>query len=171
MSNKLTFLILTLITFLSVGCNLKPLYSEQEGALPVKIGNISFSENPSKLNLIFNNSLEKALNPEGNNISPKYSLDVKLIKSSLSFAIQNNSVNNRTRIDLVADYTLIKLATNKIIVQDKAIAVDSFEITQSPYSNLISEEEVMNILARNLSNEIKLRLSNAIYSDNESDNN
>jgi hypothetical protein len=110
--------------------------------------------------------LDKALNPLGTCESTKYLLTVRMLKTVLSFDTQSNSVSTRQRIDLRADFTLTDL-NGKKVAEDFVIASDSFDITVSPYSSLISEEESTNLLAKSLAHEIVLRIAATLSSRNQ----
>lgn len=163
---------LVLICLLINGCGFQPMYStENNNSLPIKTGTVSFEKKFPKVALGFKKALEDALNPDGSTHPESYIIDVTLTKSMLSFGTQSNAVNTRQRIDLTANYKLRDIKTAKIITEDRVVAMGSFEITQSAYSNVVSEEETLNILARNLASEIKLRVAGVIKekANNESE--
>jgi hypothetical protein len=167
MLNNFTILSITIIKivlFFMMGnaitsCSLKPIYSEEVTNISkIKIGQITSSAKPSKTDFIFKKSLEGSLLQENDEAKPEYLLNIKLSGSKQSIVIQSNSISSRIQMNLIADYTLIDINTGLEVVSDKAIDIESFEITSSPYSNQISEEETLNLLARNIVNEIKFRL-------------
>lgn len=143
-------------------CGFKPVYSEHNAALPVKIGAISIrAQEPGKLDYTFKHALSQAM--RSNDASAQdYTLNVELIKSTLSFDTQNNRVTSRNRLDLRANFTLLD-RNKKVIFNDFAIASDSYEVTSSPYSSLISEEETTNLLAKALAQEIVMHLLDVIH--------
>ena len=142
-----------------ISCNLQPVYKDKpNGLAKMKIGQITFSNMPSKMHFIFRKSLEDNLLGVDNRIEAEYLLNINLSDSRQSIVIQSNSISSRNQVNLIANYTLVDILSGKEIISDKVIAIDSFEITSSPYSNQVSEEESLNNLARDIVNDIKFRL-------------
>jgi hypothetical protein len=61
-------------------------------------------------------------------------------------------------ITFTVNFVLKDLRTSKILFTDEVLSYDSFQITESPYSTFISEEENLNRIAKASVNEIKIRL-------------
>lgn len=148
-----------ILIFLLTGCGFKPIYGENHQSLPVKVASIhTVSQEYGKLEYIMRHELESAFNPTHTQQPAQYIMRVRLLKSTLSFATQSTRVSTRQRIDLRADFVLTDLS-GKVIADDYVIASDSSDITVSPYSSLISEEESSNLLAKTLAQEIGLRVA------------
>lgn len=146
-------------------CGFKPVHSSGNYSLPVKVGHIDGSTNADseKLRYVFSKALNDAMNSQ-NNDTNSYTLDVRLTRNLLSFDTQNNKTTARNRVDLRADFVLLD-RNQKEIMRDFVITTDSYEITASPYSSIISEEETTNLLAKSLAQEIVVHLIDAINTE------
>lgn len=154
---KFIQLIILFSILATTGCGFKPLYKTESMSFPLKVGSLKFVDAYFDKHLyVFSKALEDSLNPS--QIHANYRLDVNIVKQTYNIDTQNNSVNNRTKILLIAQYTLTDLRTDKVIVTDSAYSADSFDITVSPYSTYISEEQSIELLLRNLADEIKIRI-------------
>ena len=141
-------------------CNLRPVYQRDASIIEGVTYDIKSFKNT---NPAFNFALKDALNDVFiKSQQSRYQLDIELRDSATNFSSQSNTTYNRTKIDLVANFKLSDLGTGKVILKDKAIVSDSFEINNSPYSSLVSEEETYSILAVNLSHQLKHRVASAL---------
>lgn len=151
--------IIVAASLLLASCNFRPIYSENHKSLPIKVAAIhTVGQDYGKLEYIMRQELVSAFNPTSALEPAQYVMSVRLLKSILSFDTQSNRVSTRQRIDLRADFVLTDL-NGKKITEDFVVASDSFDITVSPYSSLISEEESSNLLAKTLAQEIALRVA------------
>ncbi len=140
-------------------CGFKPIYGDKHKSIPIKVGAIhTVNQEYGKLSYIMRRELESTFNPPAAQEPAQYIMSVNLLKSILSFDTQSNRVSTRQRIDLRASFVISDL-TGKKIAEDFVTASDSFDITVSPYSSLISEEESSNLLAKTLAQEIGLRVA------------
>src|SRR5690606_12951868 len=95
-------------------------------------------------------------------LQKKYILDVALDKTLVGFGAQQNTINTRNLATLSANYRLSDINTGKEITSGTQKIMDSFEISVSPYSTYVSDEETSIKLAKNLAHELILRLEGDI---------
>lgn len=140
-------------------CGFKPIYEHRKhSSMPVEIDSLNFSDVKFKKHIFtLRSSLVDTINPD--KIPAKYSLNISLQKTLYSFDTQNNSINNRSKILITAHYQLVDITTKKIITNDTIYYSDSFEVSNSPYSAHISEEETVDLLLSQLADEIKIRIT------------
>lgn len=146
---------------LNTGCGFKPLYTDAQNTEflhQIKIGSISIGKFPHKLDHILKIALENELNPYATAGDAKYSLDIKITKANTSFGTKSDLSSTRMLINFTINFTLKDRQTSKILFTDEVLSYDSFQITDSPYSTFISEEENLNRIAKASVNEIKTRL-------------
>ena len=146
---------------LNTGCGFKPLYTDVQNAEflnQIIIGSISIGQFPHKLDHILKIELENELNPYANPKDIKYVLDIKITKGNTSFGAKSDTSSTRMLITFTVNFVLKDLRTSKILFTDEVLSYDSFQITESPYSTFISEEENLNRIAKASVNEIKIRL-------------
>jgi len=150
---KKTILIF-IISLTLCGCGFKP------GNYNTQIVIDNYEKAPRKITVILNDYLTEELNQE--NQPERYVLNLKLLKTTDSFETQSNTVNLRTRVTLTVNYTLRDLHNNKTIIEDKIIAIDSYEESSSPYGTLVSSEEIAAKMAKSIAREIRLRIASKI---------
>jgi hypothetical protein len=160
---------LAIIAALS-SCGFKPMYGDRNSGLPIQISSIAMANAESgKLEYIMRKELENQFNPGGFDEKYYYKIAIILHKTLLSFDTQSNRISSRQRIDMRANFVVTDLNGKKII-EDFAIASDSFYISTSPYSSLISEEETANLLAKTLAQEISLRVASSLGAEHRDKN-
>ncbi len=159
-----TILILSFILIFLTSCGFRPIYGENHNSLPIKLVSVqTLRQDYGKLDYIMRQELEKAFNPLDSCEPAQYTMTVRMLKTVLSFDTQSNRVSTRQRVDLRVDFILTDL-NGKKVTEDFVVASDSFDITISPYSSLISEEETTNLLAKSLAQEITLRVAATLSS-------
>ena len=124
----------------------------------IKIGSIDTGKFPQKLDHILKIELENELNPYAKAKDSKYLLDIIITRANTSFGTKSDSSSTRMLITFTLHFSLKDLQTSKTLYTDTVLSYDSFQITESPYSTFISEEENMNRIAKASVNEIKIRL-------------
>ncbi len=143
-------------------CGFKPMYGERNSVLPIKISSITMANaEVGKLEYIMRKELKSQFDPSGFDDKYDYKIAIVLHKSILSFDTQSNRVSSRQRIDMRANF-IVKDLNDKKIIEDFVIASDSFYVSTSPYSSLVSEEETVNLLAKTLAQEISLRVASSL---------
>ena len=129
--------------------------------MPVEIGFLHFADVKFQKHIYtLKSSLVNTINPD--KIAAKYYLNINIRKTVYSFDTQNNSINNRSKILITAEYNIVDIETKKQIINDIIYYSDSFEVSSSPYSAHISEEETVDLLLNQLADEIKIRITDYI---------
>lgn len=154
-------LILVLVLSVISGCGFKPLYGDNESSTEklgaIKINVTTTGDIPEKFVHLLQKAIEGNFNSEQGSRNKTHALTVSVVKALASYETQNNT-STRTRITLYVNLALLDLNTNKKIYEDKLIAVDSFQVADSPYSALVSEEETAIRMTKEIANEIELRV-------------
>jgi len=154
-----------LISLALIGCGFKPLYDDDSNITELASIKIETSANgsaPEKFTIKLKHFLEDALGTSEDIADITKNLNVVVTKSTASYETQNNT-ENRMRITLNITFTLKDLVTNKVLYEDKMIAIDSFKVADSTYSALLTEEETTIKMIKEISNEIKLRILRKLW--------
>lgn len=154
-------LINLLIIFLITGCSFQPLYNDARNAEflnQIKVGAIDTGSFPHKLDHILKIELEKEIGIYTSAGNEKYNLDLKINRSKTNFGSKSDSTSTRMLIVFSVYFTLKDIGTSKILFADEVLSYDSFQITESPYSTFVTEEENLNRIVQASVKEIKIRL-------------
>jgi hypothetical protein len=151
--------ILTCVFLFVTACGFKPVHgdtinSEKLASIKINVG--AASEIPDKFAHKFRSVIKETFEQGNSSSNISYILDVKVTKALASYETQNNT-NTRTRISLNVSFVLSDLA-GKEMYNDRLIAIDSFQVSDSPYSALVTEEETTIRMTKEIANEIKLRV-------------
>jgi hypothetical protein len=149
------------LILLNTSCGFTPLYNDGrnvEFLNHIKIGSISTGSLPQKLDHVLKIEFEKEFGDVHSVVDPKYILDIKITKGKTSFGSKSDSTTTRMLIVFTMNFTLKDIQTSRVLFSDEVLSYDSFQITDSPYSTFISEEENFNRIAQTSVNEMKIRL-------------
>jgi hypothetical protein len=149
------------LLFILTACGFKPLYGDSSDITDlegVKINVASVTADvPQRFLHTFKYALEDEFNPDQSESRYTKVLNVDIVKTNVSYETQNNT-SNRTRITMSINFALMDINTDKILLKDKMIAIDSFQVADSPYSALITDEETSIRMINEAVKEIKLRV-------------
>lgn len=154
------FVILGFMVLALNACGFKPLHGDQktfEKLAGIKINVTSVTQIPDKFVHRLRSVIEDTFQMGNNPQQIQYILNVNVTKVLASYETQNNT-SSRTRISLYIHLNLKDIVTDKNIYTDKLIAIDSFQVADSPYSALVTEEETAIRMTKEIANEIELRV-------------
>ncbi len=113
-------------------------------------------KNP-RATFFLNNELDR-LFKENNKKEAKYLLKIEYNVDKDDYLIQDNSVANRKKIQVTLSYKVTEYKGDKILASGKLTDFDSFAITESPYSDYATEEELIIRILLSLIQELRLQL-------------
>ncbi len=154
MYSKLLPFIILVILHLS-GCTGLGSISSHELNYNLEIKNISFGDKPNKSAYFLKKRLNELLiaqNNPGN--ADNFYLNISVAKSIVNYGTQQNSINTRSILKFACEYSIID-HNDKIIDSGNATVADSYEISTSLYSSVITEEATSERLASTLASELK----------------
>ena len=150
-----------LVTVLSLcSCGFAPLYSDEtyDQLSRVEVVEISSSDSLISEARAMREELERILNPFKLQNLPTHSLSVELSDKISSSFIQQNNMQTRMKVTIIAEYTLKDKLTEEVVKQGKVTSTDAFDIAISPYSTFVAEEETKKQLVNSIAHEIKILL-------------
>lgn len=143
------------------GCGFRPLYGERSAAsvtapelAAIQIDSIANREGQ----LVRNNLLDK-MQPRGMAPKPLYRLTVSVGIARESLGIRTDETATRGSLTMNASYTLIDLASGSQMMSGSSRAVSSYNILDSDFATVISENDAIRRTAVDLSEEIKTRVA------------
>ncbi len=150
------------------GCGFQPLYapSAPQAASPIdRMAAIRIAPMPDRIGQQMHNLLRDRLNPRGQPGDPAYRLDVRLSESRRELGIRKDETATRANLILSARFTLREIDSKRVLLQETARSVNSYNILTSQFATAFSEADARERALRELSESIRTRL--AIYFSQE----
>ncbi|MCC6598321.1 MAG: hypothetical protein IT559_05995 [Alphaproteobacteria bacterium] len=149
-------------------CGFQPVYGVNKytaTGVETRLEQIEIGGIPNREGQFLRNALIDRFYRNGRPASPLYALDVETIQESKSdLDITKNADATRGQLRLSADFKLTDTRTGEILLQRTALAVTSYNILSSEFTNRVSEqntrENALNDLARQIELQITLYLKN-----------
>jgi hypothetical protein len=120
----------------------------------IKLGKISGKRLPRKFDYEFLQVLKNNFLQSG----ATYTLNVRYNFLKVRMQTQQDSSYNRLQAGLELHYELLETNTNKVVSNGLVRTYDSFSLSESPYSDFISEEETFNRLSEFASERLRYRI-------------
>lgn len=121
-------------------CGFSPMYSA-ENKQPLSVG-ILIETSKDEMGQQFQQNLEDKLNPQGVPLHPVYKLSVALGSGASGMGVARDGTVSRYNVTLISNYTLTRIADNKMIRQGEIRHVSSFNNQANQYfSTYISQED------------------------------
>ena len=144
---------LAVVGLTAAGCGFKPLYgtSATGDSASLDMASVQVGAIPDRIGQVLRNELIDRLTAGVGPQTPRYSLQVDLLETSAPVQIQTTDTITRYNLQLVADFSLIELATGNVVYENAARGVGSYDVVTSEYSTLVAEQETARAAARELS--------------------
>jgi LPS-assembly lipoprotein len=144
-------------------CEFRPLYGtgsqQPESAVVQELGLIQLPLGPNRLDQIVYGNLLDLLTPYGAPQEPRYRLTLNLHESKQGVALERDATISRFNLTLEAEFSLQDALTGTSIFSASVRAVSAYNVLHSEFANIIAERDARNRAARDISDEIKTRLS------------
>jgi LPS-assembly lipoprotein len=142
------------------GCGFHPLYSEkametEEPALAA----IIVMPIPDRIGQQLELSLREALNPHGLSVEPRYRLNTLLTQTRVDLGIQRDASSTRGRVDVYVTLTLSDYKSGKSVYSARTQSTSAFNVLQDAYAAQVAESDAGTRTVRDLTIEIRTRLS------------
>lgn len=149
-------------------CGLRPLYGTAgvgDGTNGASVGDmmagVDVAVIADRSGQILRNRLISRMNSGGLPDAPAYRLNVTLRQSTTRLGILDDQVSTRTALNVIAIYTLRDLATDEVVIRDRAQARTAFNRVGDEFNIVTAERDALERALGQLADEIQLRL--AIY--------
>jgi LPS-assembly lipoprotein len=147
-----------------VACGFQPLYGEREhgGDTQAALADVRVAPIPDRLGQVIRNHLLDILTPRGTPTEARYRLTVRLRKAKEGLAFEQDESVTRFDVTIAADYELAEIASGETVAKGTARSIASYNVVRSDFANTAAERDAELRLARELSDEIALRLAVAL---------
>ena len=157
---------LALVSLLALaGCGFQPLYGERPtGPAEENLARISVGVIADRTGQILRNELGTRLDPNNLGLDPLYSLRVSLTESTSNIALRRDTSATRANLTLTASYSLVQNGAKEALYSGAVRSVNSYDIlsTENEFGTLTSREEARRRAARDIADQIALRLALAL---------
>lgn len=158
---KLPVLFIALIALSA--CGFEPLHgrTQHERTITGELAAIKVQTPSGIMGELLRAEIEDGVNPEYDNVQPRYRLQVDLIEQDIPLFINIDGTANRGEIRYTSHYVLVRLADNVILNQGKVSRVSSYNSSQTAdYAAFVSKEDAKKRAILELAQDYKLRLAN-----------
>ena len=151
---------LALAALAAGACGFQPLYgSRLTGDVPAELAQIKVTPIPDRAGQQLHNHLLTMLNPDGRPDKARYVLTTRISESLSSLGVRKTAFATRANLELRASYALNAVATGKSVFNGQSAVTVSYDILDSEFATLMTEKEARSRAARELSQEIRIRLA------------
>lgn len=120
------------------GCGLQPIYADgSQGVAAQQLAGIEVPLLPERAGQLLRDELLRVIRPDG---QVRYRLDIKMAETIEGFGIRGDESVARKRVSLVADYQLVDIASNQVVLADRARADAGIDVVQSEYAVVAAEQ-------------------------------
>lgn len=161
---------LVLIAALALSaCGFRPLYgtsSIPEGAESafgaIRIAPVAPTNDSDRIGYLVSDALDRALHTPGHNETPTHQLKVTLADERRGLSIQDDSSTTRYNYRLTAEWTLTPADSEAVLASGRAETTASYNVVDSQYATLAARKDAEERAAREIAEQIKLRLAVAL---------
>lgn len=156
---------LLLLSLLTTGCGLQPLYSGgSKGAVSGLLQSVAIDPIEGKSGWLMHNALIDRVNA-GGTTEKKYRLVVKLSDEIEGFGVRADDTVTRERRTLRARYQLVDLENDMIVLDATAGSDAGIDVVSSEYATIAAENTALENLVQKVADQIVVRIS--LYANQE----
>lgn len=143
------------------GCGFHPLYGTHSDSQNTNadLANVRIAPIANRTGQLLYNQLRDRLNPTGKPAEPVYVLEVNIVESGADLLLEPNNTASRTILDLTAHYKLRDIKSGSTLLTSQSRSSLSYDIQDSQYATLSSEQDVRRRATKQLSDDISTRLA------------
>jgi LPS-assembly lipoprotein len=142
------------------GCGFRPLYGARSlGAVDSELAQIKIGIIPERVGQQLHNYLLDRINRKGRPKKPLYLLSVDIKIEKVRQAFEADETATRVKLIFTASFKLQEIATEKILQNNWARSVNSYNIVPSAISTRSAELDAIDRAAREVSGEIRSLLA------------
>ena len=141
-------------------CGFSPLYGGSEkNYIKQELAHINIASIKDREGQIIHNFLLDRLNPSGQQAESRYTLSIAVSRTMHEIGLKLTEEATRAKLTLIAGYFLTRDTDGKILAEGSVRSVNSYNISDSEFARVASERDATERAAREVSDEIKTRLS------------
>lgn len=161
MIRNLTMPALIGVVLLLTGCGFRPLYSEtaSNAQTTTSLEKIRVTGASTKADAVFRNFLLDRIAPAGAPDKYEYELGFRLDERQVGSGVRIDASVTRFNLQLTASYQLKDSKTRDVIYSGSSRSIVAYDVLRSQFATVIERESSRERAARELANNIVLRLS------------
>ena len=141
-------------------CGFSPLYGgSDKNYINQELVHINIDSIKDRKGQIIHNFLLDRLNPSGRRADSRYTLSIAVSRTIDEMGLKLTEEATRAKLTLIASYFLTRDADGKVLAEGSVRSVNSYNISASEFARIASERDATERAAREVSDEIKTRLS------------
>lgn len=142
------------------GCGFQPMYATKAdgSSVALTLASIEVVEKNKRSEQLVRNALLSDIAPVGQGQLPRYRLDFTLRENEFDISVEKNTDVNRRSLTLIADYSLVELATGKKVLTGKTFSRVSYDRIPSEFANLQAHRNALDRASTEIADNIKIRL-------------
>jgi LPS-assembly lipoprotein len=143
------------------GCGYQPLYATTDkGSVSEDLASINVLTIRDRTGQELHNYLRDEINPDGRpGAGARYNLEVDLTEAREALAIRTDETATRYNLNQSAQFRLRDLDTGRIVLTGLSKAAVSYNVLNNDFNNVVSEDDARRRGAREIANDIRLRLA------------
>lgn len=148
------------LTILLSSCGFTPVYKKlDEGSTAAKnLATIKVESSHDLLGQFFSSRLSDLLNPDANDVEPKYLLETTLTKNKIPFAIQQDRTITRYKVSIDVVYKISNIVTGEVIDKGSLRRDGGYDKVDSDYASYISDEDTTKRIAKELAEDVRVKM-------------
>lgn len=149
------------VVLLLTGCGFRPLYSEtaSNAETTASLEAIRVTGATTKTDAVFRNFLLDRIAPGGAPGKYEYELGFRLDERQVGSGVRIDASVTRFNLQLSANYQLKNVKTRDVIYSGNSRSVVAYDVLRSQFATVIERENARERAAREIANDIVLRLS------------
>ena len=152
--DKMLKKIFVLLALFLASCGFQPLYGHQ-GEVMQEVQAVRVEPVSGEGGYQFGMVLKNKLNPTETQVRKKYKLEVTLNTPTFSNeSIWKSNFGSIKKMNITADYRLIDLKTNAVLVSSSVNSNGIFNLIRDPYATVVAEDKLYENLIRMMAEDI-----------------
>ena len=142
-------------------CGFQPLYGELSNgeAVTADLSSIDIASNNSRLGVTLRNFLIDQFHPNGRSDNNTYRLDFRLREGQVGAGERLDASVTRYKYRLTVNYRLVDIEKGGTVYEGQSFSAVSYDVVDSQFATVVSREDAQERAAREISDDIKLRLA------------
>lgn len=130
----------------SAGCGFKPMYGYRAGdAVLSQMAAVDISPMRGLLGVEMYNQLRDNLTPSGQQVAPQYQLNLEFRANRDALITAKDSQVRRFNLVIDASYSLLEIASGKLLTSGKASAITNYNVVESSNFGTSTAEEAAHL--------------------------
>ena len=139
-------------------CGFQPLYGERQNAANnALLAAIQIDPIKEREGQLLYQYLTKKMHMRGKSANPRWRLKINLTKSIQGLGIRKDETTTRNNLILNAQFELYDKKSGKVIHSGQAVSTNSYNVLESRFASIVSEQNAVQRGTKDLSNNIKNR--------------